>query len=242
MSKLQINCYSTATQECKSIFELAVSKNNSDLYFIDKGLDAFHISFHRDNSVWIRSNNKQIKPILVFHSDVSKKVNYLEPMLFYLPTSMNRYPLANANKTGYLKLNFEIADPLDIESCFFKIFKVPVDFSIDDIPEKDTNTEAIKMYGVKKDGYEENKELHTEMPVLNFGTAKIYNDVQFIKKPTELNGFKRILFLIEPHKNIELIDIFSNNGFMIDSNAIKNHIISSRYIKVNDVNIFCLLY
>ena len=239
--KQQINSYNTKTNELKSIFEIALNSNTSDIYFIDKSFPFFHISFHKDSSVWIRSNNRQIKANRIFsgNSDICEG---LVPILFYFPTANKRYPLTSEVQNKYIKFNLNIDSDDELESHFIKLFKLSGNALHVKIVKEHTNATIISSKGTKLDGTEEKMVPNHVMPILGGKYISLYLDIHRVDKQKEFMGFKRMLFIIEPNKKVNLQDLFNPKNFIVDVKAIRNHLISKNEFKVKETKICCYIY
>jgi len=241
LRKLQFNSLNTQTNVYRSIIELALNSRSSDLYFYDKSFPLFHVSFHRDNSVWIRSNNREIPANKIFEAN-DGAYEGLDPIIYYIPLSNKYYPTAR-KKRGRMQLDLNIKSDEEIQNLILNIFRIIGDPHSDKIPDVSSGSVVIRSEGETSDGVKvEPVVLKNPMLILQGKHVSIVPRVINLERPDELLNLKRMLFIVEPNKTIDMKDLFGPKGFVFDGKVLSKQLISMSEKVFNDTKVVCYVY
>jgi hypothetical protein len=223
----------------REICGLAMVQGNRDIYFYDKSCPFFHISFHKDFSVYLTSNNGSIKSKKLFDSLNISIQQDITPCLFYFPIDNFKYPFVNNEKNKCMKI---ICQNKDIKTNLLaiKVFLIGKDEIITRVPTHDKNIIDYDMEGMKEDGTITKANDQQWAPIC-FDHNKIYFDIMSIEKPNLLNNIRMIL-VNKPNQKIDLTELLKNYQFEIEIDELCPGKILLKKVEIGNNSIYQIIY
>ncbi len=212
IKKAQVLIGNNQKNQYREFCELAISQNNKDLYFYDKSFPNFHISLHNDGSIWMTSNDKNIKSVNLFSKSKFKNNFTIMPFIFYFSSNFYKYPQASKDIKNR-RLKWFVNDEKYLENFYLiKFFLEDEGFHVKKVRKIDKNLpSSFEMKGIKNDGKEDNKNI--EQVVISFAHNKIYFDLMTIAKDQRDLGDIRILLICRPDGSLNLTQYIKEKYF-----------------------------
>ncbi len=198
-ARVTIGC--AKKNQYREFCELAISQNSKDLYFYDKSFPNFHISLHKDRSIWLSGNSKETRSLKLFSKSKFKNNFTVMPFIYYFTTNSYKYPkMDKSHKNRYLC--WFVSDEKYLENSYLiKFFLEDEGVSVKEVRKIDKNLpDIIKMKGIKDDGKKDERNI--EQVTFSFAHNKIYFDLMPITE-RDLKDI-RIILICRPNGNLNL--------------------------------------
>jgi hypothetical protein len=206
-----------------SIYRLSFVKKNRDLYLIDKSIDNFHISIHKDGNVsmtfqkdWQEKDNIRIFKFNWDLLDIEKEKE--KPLFLYIPAPKKTYPVENKTKSKSATLYLNEIE--DLHTIMFKYFIINQDAEKPKSRSADLGIKVSRIQGKKDNGQIVDKQLEEYNPSLRFDNHRIRFSLGQVDKLKENINY-RMLFLFQPTTKIDMNFFIKNNVFKVDTEHIK---------------------
>ena len=206
------------------IFKLSFVKAEKDITFIDKSYDKFHISIHKDGSVWLtpQKNTEYVKKRKLFEFDwnlIDREPEKEKPFIFYIPSRSDKYPnYVNINPKAKKSVFYLNSNRLD--SWLLKLFIINQDTTQAFIRENDKGITIIDCNSIN-DGniINTNDSFNYDNPSFIFDKHHFRFSCSKFDR-TNLPTDYRALIICQPYSELNLSAFLVNYKFYIDIDTI----------------------
>lgn len=230
--------------ECYEIFKFSFVEKLNDIYFIDKGFDNFHISIHKDGSVWLTHQNIWTgRPnIKLFQFDwkiMDIEPEKEKPFIFYCPSAVNQYPKLDKIKNKHSNFFFKNSN---IENQIFKLFLINYQTEKPLMRDCDKGLLLKQIDSINNDNFVIKDETVYENPFFMFDKHQLrFSCCNFDRN--QLSMSYRLLMICQPSSDFDATLFLRNykieiNPYLINSNG---YIIRNVTINQN-INLSLIIY
>ena len=224
------------------IFKLSFKDKDNDLYFIDKGFANFHISIHKDASVWLTHQNiwEKRPKIKLFQFDWSMldiEPEKEKPFIFYLPVDFINYPQV---KTPNKRNSHLFLTHVNLKNQLLKIFLINYNTLQPLIREDDSGFLSKSFDSIDNIDLKNNKREELKDSFVMFDKHQFRFSCSKIDKSPILDKF-RVLFICQPSSEFGLSEFIKNYKFKINTDVINSDGYQIDIIKINGYIDLCII-
>jgi hypothetical protein len=215
--------------QMRKLCGLVLRSENNDIYFYEPVYPQSHISFHKDGSVWLKSNFNERKGIQLFsRRESNPKIQGLIPLLYYFPKDFSNYPILKEKSNEF---NITINHP-ENNSVVIKIFKAGLGLTPENIPKEHYNIKSYLITGIKNNGDKIEKEF--PLQIFAFKHHNIHCDIMNYNFPSFFNH--RIILISDAITEFDLFKALEKENPVF----IKNRVLINDFKYTRNVK--CLTY